>query len=35
MIKDRQDGMLIQPKPDDTITPVDQTTLAPNALKDD
>ena len=35
MIKDRQDGMLIQTKPEDQIAPVDQTTQAPNALKDD
>merc|ERR1719266_1724897 len=35
MIKDRQDGMLIQTKPEDQIAPADQTTLAPNALKDD
>ena len=35
LIKDRQDGMKIQTRPDDKITPVDQTTLAPNALKND
>ena len=35
MIKDRQDGMKIQTRPDDKITPADQSTLAPNALKDD
>merc|ERR1712051_904946 len=35
MIKDRQDGMLIQTKPEDQITPEDQTTQAPNSIKDD
>ena len=37
MIKERQDGMLIAPRPadDDKIMPVDQSTLAPDALKRD
>ena len=33
LIKDRQDGMKIMTRPDDKINPVDQSTLAPNALK--
>ena len=35
LIKERKDGMKIAPRPNtnDSIKPVDQTTLSPNALK--